>query len=268
MHLAFQVGFLEVHWVDVLDVLLVGLLLYSFYTLVRGTVAARVFIGFLSLYLIYLIVEASEMKLLSEILGQFMGVGVIAIIIFFQAEIKKFLILLSQTTTLNSWQSLILNAKRRKEVSLWDINGLQDALTSMSESNTGALMAIGNELEMNPYIQTGDRVDGLVSKQLILSIFFKNSPMHDGAVIVVNGRLMAARCRLPVSENNNIPAHLGLRHRAAVGLTELTNSLVLIVSEETGQVAIARRGEVHTNLAIREMRKILQDYLNETGSKR
>ncbi|TAF33162.1 MAG: TIGR00159 family protein [Cytophagales bacterium] len=267
MPLVFQIGFLEVHWVDILDMFFVGLLLYSFYTLVRGTIAARVSIGFLSLYLIYLIVEASEMKLLSKILGQFMGVGMVALIIFFQTEIKKFLIILSQTATLNRWQALFVAARKRQNATAWDINGLIDATKRMSEANTGALIAIGSEIELNPYIETGDRMEAIISKSLILSIFFKNSPMHDGAAIITNGRLMAARCRLPISDNNTLPTHLGLRHRAALGLTEHTEASVLVVSEETGQIALARKGEIVMNLSSRELRTMLLEFLNSQEAK-
>ncbi len=260
----FSIGFLEVKWVDVIDILLVGILLYQVYKLIRGSVALSIFFGFLSLYLLFLVVKAAQMELLTAILGQFMGVGVLAVIVLFQQEIRKFLLLIGKTTTFNKdhflnnfWRS------KHRENDRINITPIIDACKSLSGSNTGALIVFSKNSPLKFYAESGDEIDAVVSKRLILSIFNKYSPMHDGALIIHNNRVKAARCILPVTERDNLPAEFGLRHRAAVGMTELTDTLVVVVSEETGQISTVQNGYVAHNLPTKELRKKINHYLFE-----
>jgi uncharacterized protein (TIGR00159 family) len=257
MLLGFHVGFLEVHWLDIVDVLLVTSLLYHLYKLVKGSVALKVFVGFLSLYLVYLVVKATEMALLSEILGEFMGVGVIAALILFQNEFRRFLMLIGSSTDL---QDLFPRWGRKQAVAELEFEPLLAAMKSMSATLTGALMVVSKDDPLTPYVESGDWLDAKVSKRLITSIFFKNAPLHDGALIIFNNRIVAARCILPVSQNPSIPANMGLRHRAGIGLTEVADVVVLTVSEETGKMSFIRKGEVRYDLNVHEIRGLLLDY--------
>ncbi|MGB0525050.1 MAG: diadenylate cyclase CdaA [Flammeovirgaceae bacterium] len=255
-----SIGFLEIHWLDVLDIALVTILLYNLYKLIRGSVALKIFLGFLAVYLVFLIVKATEMALLAEILGQFMGVGVIAVIVLFQNEIKKFLLIIGKTTEFNQVMGKFVNTNK-SEKEIMDISPILAAMKVMGGTNTGALIVVSRMDDLQYYAETGDHLDAEISKRLILSIFYKNSPLHDGAVIIHKNRMKAARCILPVSDNQYIPASMGLRHRAAVGITEVTSAAVLLVSEETGQLSFVFKGKIGHNLSIQEIRKLLVAYL-------
>ncbi|GAA5042160.1 TIGR00159 family protein [Marivirga lumbricoides] len=269
MIVAFNIGFLEVSLVDILDIALVSFLLFQVYNLMRGSVAVRIFIGFLSLYLIYLVVRAAEMELLSAILGQFMGVGVIAAIILFQQEIRKFLLLLGKTTSFTRENGFLSNLpwKKKQIAGDVDITALIEAAKSLGGTNIGALVVLSKGSELRFYAESGDRIDALVSKRLLIAIFNKTSPLHDGAVIIHKGRIIAARCVLPVTEKD-VPAQFGLRHRAAIGMSEATDTIILIVSEETGQISVARNGTIYHNLSNQEIRSKIKEYLMEETRKR
>lgn len=269
MIVAFNIGFLEVSLVDILDIALVSFLLFQVYNLMRGSVAVRIFIGFLSLYLIYLVVRAAEMELLSAILGQFMGVGVIAAIILFQQEIRKFLLLLGKTTSFTRENGFLssLPWKKKQMAGDVDITALIEAAKSLGGTNIGALVVLSKGSELRFYAESGDRIDALVSKRLLIAIFNKTSPLHDGAVIIHKGRIIAARCVLPVTEKD-VPAQFGLRHRAAIGMSETTDTIILIVSEETGQISVARNGTIYHNLSNQEIRSKIKEYLMEETKKK
>ncbi len=260
---AFKIGFLDIRWIDVLDVLLVSVLLYQVYKLLKGSVAVRVLIGFLVLYLAYLIVRAAEMELLAGILGQFMGVGVLAAIIIFSQEIRKFLIVLGKTTFRKDGliQSVMI-WKRRDTKEHFNITPIIEAAKSLSSTNTGALIVFTRNSELKFYADSGDRLDATLSKRLLISIFNKYSPLHDGAIIIYQGKILAARCILPVSERD-LPAHWGMRHRAALGMSEATDTLILSVSEETGQISLVRNGYIDSNLSVPEIRKRINAYLGD-----
>ncbi|MBC7451772.1 MAG: TIGR00159 family protein [Cytophagales bacterium] len=261
----FNIFFINVSWIDILDVLLVAVLLYKLYKLLKGSVAVKVFLGILFIYTFYLIVKATGMELLRSILGQFMGVGVLAAFILFQQEIRKFLLMIGKSTTYNN--SIIKGWFYKTKVNTKDDINLSpfiDSVKILSQTNTGALIVFGKSSELKFYSESGDILDAELSKRLLISIFQKNSPLHDGAVIISAGRIRAARCILPVSENDRIPAHMGLRHRAAIGLTEVTDSVVLVVSEETGSVSIAYNGEIYYNLNKGDLRGKLRAFLYDT----
>ena len=246
-----------------IDIAMVAALLYQIYKLLKGSVAIKIFLGFLSLYLIYLLVRALQMELLTAILGQFMGVGVIAAIIIFAPEIRKFLLILGRSSIFsddNVWKDLLF-FWRKKENSAFNISPIIDATKSLAGSNTGALMVISSTVELKFYAESGDILDAELSKRLLISIFNKYSPLHDGAVIIHKGRIKAARCILPVTERE-VPAQFGLRHRAGIGMSEATDALILVVSEETGQISMMKNGKVLHNLSFQEIREIINDYLN------
>lgn len=259
-----KIGFLEINLVDLIDIFLVSLLLYQLYKLLKGSVAVKIFIGLLSIVLLYLIVKAAKMELLSTILGQFTGVGVLAAIILFQQEIRKFLLLVGKTTIFNNDSFISLWPwNKRAQMKYFNITPIIEAVKTMGGSNTGALIVFSKNSELKFYAESGDILDSVLSKRLLISIFNKTSPLHDGAVIIYKNRIKAARCVLPVSENDNLPASMGLRHRAALGMSENTDTLILVVSEETGQFSIARNGHIYSNLAPSDIRFRLNRFLFE-----
>ena len=262
MILAFTIGFLEISWTNLIDVSLVAILLYQVYKLLKGSIAMNIFFGILALYLIYLLVKALQMELLATILGQFMGVGVLAMIILFQPELRKFLLLIGRTTDLNK-EGFIKSFTRWGErlESESEVQEVMEATKTLKATRTGALVVFSRDVELKFYAETGDRLDAEVSKLLLLSIFNKNSPLHDGAVIIHQGRIRAARCVLPVSENDHLPAHFGLRHRSAVGMSELTDTLVLAISEETGRLILARNGKILQGLKLSQVEQKIVEYL-------
>ncbi|MFY0607255.1 MAG: diadenylate cyclase CdaA [Cyclobacteriaceae bacterium] len=268
MILGFNIGFLEIGWVDIFDILLFSLLLYQVYKLMRGSVAIKVFIGFLVLYLIYLVVKAAQMELISNVLGQFMGVGVLAAIILFQQEIRKFLLLLGRTSFLNEGnfiESFKSIWKTNRGYRSADITPIIEAAKTLGGTNTGALIVFSKNSELKFFAESGDRMDAVISKRLLMAIFNKYSPLHDGAVIIYNNKIVAARCILPVTERE-VPAQFGLRHRAGIGMSENTDSFVVAVSEETGQISTMRDGEIFSNLSAQELRKAINEYLYEDSS--
>lgn len=261
----FKIGFLEISWVDFVDVALVGILLYQIYKLIRGSIAVNIFLGILALYLMYLIVRAAQMELLATILGQFMGVGVLAMIILFQPEIRKFLLLIGRSTEINRGSIL-------KSIANWrgsyhddfDVQQLMEAVKTLKVTRTGALIVFSRDMELKFYAETGDPLDAEVNKRLLLSIFGKNSPLHDGAAIIYQGRIKAARCVLPVSENDHLPPHFGLRHRSAIGMSETTDTLVMAISEETGRLILARNGKFIRSLKLKQVEQKILEYLHNT----
>lgn len=262
MILGFSIGFLDVTWADFIDIGLVAVLLYQVYKLIRGSIAVNIFLGILALYLIYLIVRAAQMELLTNILGQFMGVGVLAMIILFQPEIRKFLLMIGRSTEFNR-DNIIKSFTnwRGANEEVFDLHEVIEAAKTMKATRTGALIVFSRDTELKFYAETGDPLNAEVSKRLLLSIFNKTSPLHDGAVIIYKGRIKAARCVLPVSENDHLPPHFGLRHRSALGMTEVTDTLVMAISEETGRLILARNGKYIKSLKLKQVEQKIQEYL-------
>ena len=259
----FKIGFLEIKWIDIFDILFVSVLIYQVYKLMKGSVAIRIFLGFLLLYLLYLMVNAAGMDLLGSILGQFMGVGILAAIILFQQEIRKFLFLVGKTTVFNK-DNLLRNLPWIKQSNRnLKISPVIEAAKSLEASKTGALIVFSKNTELKFYANSGDIIDAQLSKRLLLSIFNKYSPLHDGAVIIHANRIKAARCILPVSESEDLPAQFGLRHRAAVGMSEITDTLILIVSEEMGTISTVKNGHISHNLSISELKENINEYFEE-----
>lgn len=255
--------FISFRWLDAIDVFLVAILLYQLYKLVKGTVAINIFAGILSVYFFWIIVKALNMQLLSTILGQFISVGVIALMIVFQQELRRFLLMIGTTGIFGriKFGSSFFSGSDFQKKSDLDIPTLIKACKNMAESKTGAIIVFQTKSDLSFYANTGDAINAMISLRLLESIFYKNSPLHDGAVIVSGNNIVAARCVLPVSENPDFPAHLGMRHRAAVGITENSDALALIVSEQTGEIAYAFSGELKTNISLEELKSVLEKQL-------
>ncbi len=222
----------------------------------------NVFIGIVAIYILWwLFVKVFEMQLLGAILGQVMSVGVLALIIVFQQEVRRFLILLGSNSLIGKNiipKKIFSWSYNPKEVTSLNIAPIVKACSSMAKTKTGALIVIARTTDMKFYESTGDLMDADVSKRLLESIFFKNSPMHDGAVIIENNKIKAARCVLPVTENSELPAHYGMRHRAALGITEQSDAIAIIVSEETGHVSMAIDGKIYSNVSVDELERMIQ----------
>ena len=252
---------INIHIMDVVDILLVGLLVYYVYKLIRGTAAISIFLGIIILYVVWAIVKALNMSLLSEIMGQVLGVGVIAIIVLFQQEIRKFLLSLGNNYILNNEKIKVFSkflGNKGSSMELQALDEITQACRKMSETKTGALIVLAHTSSMEFVIETGDVIDARINRRLIENLFFKNSPLHDGAMVIADGRIVAARCTLPITENPNIPAHYGMRHRAATGLSEETDASVIVVSEETGNISFVKDGKIKTMGSITELRLAIE----------
>ncbi len=238
-----MLDFLDFSFLDILDVVLVAVLLYYIYKLLRGTVAINIFIGITIIFLIWKITQVLEMQMLSGILGTLIGGGVIALIIVFQQEIRKFLLMLGTTNFSSKRNFLKQLSFLKNEVNLeTDVETIINACESMSKSKTGALIVFERGQSLEFVSTTGDSMNAEVNQPLLESIFFKNSPLHDGATIIRNNTIIATRVVLPLS-NKELPTRFGLRHRAAVGITEKTDALCIIVSEETGKISYIKDGD-------------------------
>jgi uncharacterized protein (TIGR00159 family) len=256
-------AFISIRWLDIIDIIFVAILLYQLYKLVKGTVAIRIFVGILSIYLFWKLVSAMQMELLSEILGQFIGVGVLALIIVFQQEIRRFLLLVGSQSSFAGpgfIKKILSWTNTNENLESFNQNAVVKACFNMSKSKTGALIIITTDTELKYHSSTGEELDAVLSSGLLENIFFKNSPMHDGGVIIYENRIKAARCILPVSDNPDIPAEFGLRHRAAIGITENSTAFAIIVSEETGMIAVAERGVLDDNLNTEQLRVRLEKH--------
>lgn len=235
----------NIRFLDVLDIFLVAFMMYQVYLLIRGTVALNIFYGVFLLVLMWLLVRALNMQLLGSILGQFIGLGLIALLIVFQQEVRRFLLILGTRYLRNTRFTFDQLFKvKDKDSPAWKVELLADVCFDLAELKLGALIVLAKKSGLRGFAETGQLVDGVLSKDLIMSIFQKKSPLHDGAVIVVNNRIAAAGCVLPITENTSLRGSLGMRHRAAVGMTESSDSVVLVVSEETGLVSLADEGKL------------------------
>ncbi len=261
----FFILFISFGITDAIDILLVAIMLYQLYKMVKGTAAVNVFIGLALIYVVWIIVRAFELKLLGSILGKFINVGVIAVMVVFQQEIRKFLLYIGSNEFIKNknWRT-ILSFSSQSAVSsrfVLDADAVINACFSMSESKTGALIIVSRKSDLKFYVNTGEMVDSALTDKMLENIFYKNSPMHDGAVIIKDNRIIAARCVLPVTENENFPSHFGMRHRAAVGLTETTDALAITVSEQTGNVSLTVNGEINSNLNRDKLRYLIEKNL-------
>lgn len=255
-------GFIDITVVDIIDILLVAFLIYQFLKMIRGTSSINIFIGILILYIVWIVVQALHMSLISSILGQILGVGVIALLIIFQQEIRRFLLHLGNKY-LNTGKSKILSKlfsiNNQESIHSKSLEELTGACGRMADSKTGALILVAHTSRLEYVVETGDTIDSRISGRLIENIFWKNTPLHDGAMIINNDRIVAARCTLPIIENPDIPAHYGLRHRAAVSITKETDADAIVVSEETGNISFVSNGELKTITSISELKLSIEN---------
>lgn len=254
---------LHIGIIDFLDIFLVAILLYVLYNLIKGTSAVKVFWGLGLIYIIWVIVTALDFKLLGSIVGKFINVGIITIIVIFQQEIRKFLLLIGSSHFWKQHYSLlsIHEAFKESTTNKIPLSILQDACFNMGRNKTGALIVIAQKDDLTLYVQSGLPIQAPVTEYMLESIFFKNAPMHDGAVIIQNNIIIAAKCILPVSESENIPPHAGTRHRAALGISEQTDVLAIAVSEQTGSVSVAKNNQLHYNISYKNFIPLLEKLL-------
>ncbi|UOB16558.1 diadenylate cyclase CdaA [Abyssalbus ytuae] len=240
-----SLNFIEFNLIDLIDILLMAFLLYNVYKLVKGTVAINIFIGIVIVYLIWQLTAVLKMELLSNVFGKFIGVGVFGLIVVFHQEIRKFLLMLG-STNFASKRNFVRHFKFLKQDQLntvVDVESVVNACKKMAKAKTGALIVFGRNNSLDFVKNTGDKMNIEITQPILESIFYKNSPLHDGAVIVEDNYIVATRVILPVSDERNIPQRYGLRHRAAIGITEKTDALALVVSEETGHISYIKNGE-------------------------
>ncbi len=255
--------FLEFRITDVLDIILVAILLYYIYKLVRGSVAINIFIGIVIIWAFWKLTELLDMEMISSMVGGFMQVGLIALIIVFQQEIRKFLLMVGSTNFANK-RNFLKHFKFLKTESIGtsvNVDAIISACEKMSMTKTGAIIVIERNNSLDFVKSSGDKMYIEVNQPIIESIFYKNSTLHDGAAIIENNHIVATRAILPVSNERNIPLRFGLRHRAAVGISEKTDALVLVVSEETGNISYIRNGEFVDYEGTKELASMLKEDL-------
>ena len=246
---------------DVIDIFLVAMMLFYIYRLMRESRSLNVFIGIMMFVVVWLFVtQILEMRLLGAILDKLVSVGVIALIVIFQEDIRKFLYNLGAHRRIRAFSRLFTTQKdkekNQKEIKAI-IMPIVMASINMSRSKVGALIVVERNTPLDDIVMTGDTIDANINQRLIENIFFKNSPLHDGAMVISNKRVKAAGCILPVSHDLNIPKELGLRHRAALGISQESDAIAIVVSEETGGISIAIKGEFRLRLSAEEMESIL-----------
>ena len=257
--------FPQIHFIDILDVLIVAFFIYQLYRLLKGSNVMRIFWAVVIIYIAWRIFVLLGMRLCSEILGGIMSIGLIALVIVFQPEIRKFLLMVGTKTQLTG-------DTFKKRFAFWR-TGVQkrpatvlepyiQACLHMSQSKTGALIIFKRSNAVDELVATGERINAIASSALIETLFFKNSPLHDGAVIVNGNEILAARCILPVTARIDIDPNLGLRHRSAIGVTEQLDVVSVIVSEETGAISYAIEGEIHHNVSPVQLQNALSDLLD------
>jgi diadenylate cyclase len=252
-------GFLKIRLLDVLDILLVAFILYELYNLLKGSVSINMFFAIVAMFFIWRITDALQMELLREILGAFFSVGIIALFIIFQPEIRQFLLSLGKPDFIQ---------RRRRRFLFWhfsddspyivDIDKIVYACQRMSNVKQGALIIITRQHELRIIKETGQFLNADISVELLENIFFPNSPLHDGAVIISGNKIEAARCILPISKSAQLSANTGLRHRAAVGITEQSDAIAIVVSEQTGKISYSEGGELTRNVQPSMLRDFLE----------
>ncbi len=246
---------------DIFDILIVASLLYYLYRLMKESGTINIFYGVLAFVMVWVVAsEILGMRLIGSILDKFMSVGMLILVIIFQDQIKRFLVDLGSHEKWKFLGNIFRHHKNQAEAEVhkW-IMPIVYACMNMSRSKTGALIVIQQTVSLENYERTGDEINAVINSRLIENIFFKNSPLHDGALIIANGRLRAAGCILPVSHDTDIPRSLGLRHRSALGISQATDAVAIVVSEETGKISVARHGKIEVKLSSTDLEKILSE---------
>ena len=258
----YDFGWFVLRWIDLVDLGITALLVYQVYKLLRGSIAINLFLGVLSIYAFWKVVGFLDMRLLDAILEQFLGLGVLAFIILFQPELRQFLLFLGRGRQFSEnryWKKYVVKeADSNLDQTLLEIS---EAILKMAKEKVGALVCLEKGTPINFVEETGVPVDAVVSHSLLESIFTKSSVLHDGAVVVFEDRIRAARCTLPVTNKTIQPDYLGIRHRAAVGVSERSDAVCLIVSEETGAISLAHEGKLHYDISPKQFLKKLKVHM-------
>ena len=257
-------GFVPFTFIDFIDIILVAAIMFWIYRATRGTNAPYIISGIIMIYLMWVVVRTLNMELLSNILGQFVSVGVIALIIVFQPEIRRFLQMIGMRQKRFNFIARIFN--RNDNTSVTIIALIVQACREMSAHKTGALIVIGRQSDLRLITEGGIAIDAKISTPLLENIFFKNAPLHDGAVVIEGDRIVAAKCILPVTQSD-VPKSYGTRHRAAIGMSEISDAIILVVSEETGGISIAHGGTIHRDIAPDQLANLLQRHFGANRQK-
>ncbi len=244
---------IPVRLIDLFEILLVAVVFYRLYMTMRGTLAVSLFAGLIGLLLIQFVVQLTGMKVLQSMFSALSDIYVLAAIVVFQPEIRRVLILLGQTPFLRR----LLTPVKKTEI----VSEIAAATHAICQQGLGALIAVKRTSGLRSYMETGESLQANISSNLLVSIFYPSSPLHDGAVIIAENRIEAARCILPVSRSKRLGGQYGTRHRAAVGLTEETDAFVIAVSEETGKISVAEQGVMISGLTIEELKSLLSEAL-------
>ncbi len=262
-------GFIPFNFVDLIDIVLVATLLYALYRAMRGTSAPYIMIGIFVIYLVWILVRTFNLVLFSTILGQIISVGVIAILIIFQPEIRNFLQVIGRQRTNLEFLTRIFNLRNHKQHDELDLKPIVQACQEMGEQKVGALIIIKQSSDISVVVESGIAIDAKVSTALLENIFFKNAPLHDGGVVINGDRVVAAKCVLP-STQQAVPKSYGMRHRAALGMSEVSDAIIIAVSEETGGISLAHNSIIKRNIepqklaqSIRQMMRINQQRKQE-----
>lgn len=256
----FDFDFLKITITDVVDIVLVAFLIYYVYNLIRNTLAVNLLLGMFIILIFWFIVDALHMNLLSTIINKFMSVGIIALIVIFQQEIRRFLLLIGKNAYLQknkAWWGYLFGRKETERNNLARIKPIIDACKTMKKDRTGALMVFVKFYDDQYFANSCEILEAKISKRLLESIFQKNSPLHDGAVVIAENKIKSASCILPLTDNDQLPPQFGLRHRAGIGISETTDAVAVIVSEETGEISYAKQGRVRVNVSFGELEKLL-----------
>lgn len=262
MVLAAIFDFVSFRIVDVLDILIVAVLLFELYKLTRGTAAVKIFWMLALVYVVWKVVAYFHFTMLSDLMGELVSVGVLVVIILFQPEIRKFLLYLGDGRLMHFFSNRFAKQTKSTEYAE-EIEAVKSACRHMSANMTGALIIFARKTPLDEFLNTGEQIDAKPSAELLENIFFKNSPLHDGAVIIKDHRIAAARCILPVSKNTDLPQEVGLRHRSALGATEFTDAIAVVVSEQTGNISICRNGMLTRDLTSSTLRQMLEEILTK-----
>lgn len=248
---------------DIIDIFLVALMLYYIYRLMKESRSLNVFIGIMLFVLVWLFVsQVLEMRLLGSIMDKLVSVGVIGLIVLFQEEIRKFLYSLGAHQHMRALTRIFGGGKKEQSEDKETILPIVMACIDMARGKVGALIVVERAIRLDDIVDTGDKIDANINQRLIENIFFKNSPLHDGAMVISNKRIKAAGCILPVSHSHDIPKELGLRHRAALGISQDSDAIAIVVSEETGRVSVAIKGEFHLRLSAEDLESLLAKEMN------
>ena len=250
-------GFIPFTFIDLVDILVVALIMYWIYRMTKGTNAPYILSGIIVIYLLWIVVRTLNMELLSTILGQLISVGVIALIILFQPELRRFLLMIGVRQKQLTFLSRIFATD--DDNFMTNIEAIVTACANMSATKTGALIVIERQNDLRLIAEGGIAVDAKVSNSLLENIFFKNAPLHDGAALVKGDRIVAAKCILPVTQSD-VPKAYGTRHRAAIGMSEISDALIVVVSEETGLISLAQGSALERGITPTRLQELLQRY--------